>query len=235
VSSGGVRGVWQHHGLLTKHELLLRLKRETGARQITLSSDHIHHLERVSPEFRERHIEAPHTDALVAVDTFFVGVLMGVGKVHLQTAIDCHSRYGWARLHTSKLPVTAAHLLNNDVLPKFEAHDAKVDAAISANGPEFCGRTDRQPYELFLHLTEVENRTTRVERPKLDGIVERFLRILLDEHLRDEERKTWFETVEEVQASLDAHLLDRNNIRPHGGRGVKGRTPIITFGDGLPR
>jgi hypothetical protein len=31
----------------------------------------------VSPEFRERHIEAPHTGALVAVDTFFVGVLKG--------------------------------------------------------------------------------------------------------------------------------------------------------------
>jgi hypothetical protein len=38
-------------------------------------------LERFSPEFRERHIEAPHTGALVAVDTFFVGVLKGVGKV----------------------------------------------------------------------------------------------------------------------------------------------------------
>jgi len=28
-------------------------------------------LERLSPEFRERHIEAPYTGALVAVDTFF--------------------------------------------------------------------------------------------------------------------------------------------------------------------
>jgi hypothetical protein len=185
-----VRGVWQHHDLLTKHEILLRLERETGARQITLSSDHIHHLERFSPEFRERHIEAPHTDALVAVDTFFMGVLMGVCKVHLQTAIEGHSRYGWARLHTSKLPVTSAHLLNNDVLPKFEAHDAKVDAVISANGREFCGRIDRHPHEPFLHLEEVENQTTRVERPKWHGIVERILRTFLDEHLRDEERKT---------------------------------------------
>jgi transposase InsO family protein len=55
-------------------------------------------LERFSPEFRERHIDAPHTGSLVAVDTFFVGTLKGVGKVYLQTAIDCHSRYAWARL-----------------------------------------------------------------------------------------------------------------------------------------
>jgi transposase InsO family protein len=41
------------------------------------------------------------------MDTFFVGALKGVGKVHLQTAIDCHSRYAWTRLYPSKLPLTA--------------------------------------------------------------------------------------------------------------------------------
>jgi transposase InsO family protein len=62
-------------------------------RKIRLSDKQVRLLERFSPEFRERHIEAPHTGALVAVDTFFVGVLKGVGKVYLQSAIDCHSRY----------------------------------------------------------------------------------------------------------------------------------------------
>ena len=230
-----VRGVWQRHGLLTKHERLLRLERESGARQIALSTDQIRLLERFSPEFRERHIEAPHTGALVAVDTFFVGVLKGVGKIHLQTAIDCHSRYGWARLHTSKLPVTAVHLLNNDVLPTFEAHDAKIDAVLSDNGREFCGRPDRHPYELFLQLEDIEHRTTRVKRPQSNGIVERFHRTLLDEHFRVEGRKTWFETVEEMQAVLDAYLLAYNTKRPHPGRGMKGRTPITAFGEGPPR
>ena len=46
------------------------------------------------PDHRERHTEAPHTGSLVAVDTFFVGTLKGVGKVYLQTAVDCHSRHG---------------------------------------------------------------------------------------------------------------------------------------------
>ena len=35
----------------------------------------------------------------------------------MQAAIDCHSRYAWARLYTNKLPVTAVQLLNNHVLP----------------------------------------------------------------------------------------------------------------------
>ena len=64
--------------------------------------------------------------------------------------IDCHSRFAWARLYTGKLPVTAVHLMNNDVLPTFEAHDAKIETVLSDNGREFCGRPDQHPYELFL-------------------------------------------------------------------------------------
>ena len=174
-------------------------------------------LERFSPEFRERHIEAPHTGSLVAVDTFFVGTLKGVGKLYLQTAIDCHSRYAWARLYPSKLPVTAVHLMNGDVIPTFEAHQARVETVLSDNGREFCGRPDQHPYELFLQLEEIEHRTTRVKRPQSNGIVERFHRTLLDEHFRVEGRRTWFETIEEMQAVLDDFLTGYNQRRPHQG------------------
>ena len=101
----------------------------------------------------------------VAVDTFFVGTLKGVGKIFLQTVIDCHSRYAWARLYPSKLPVTAVHLMNNDVLPTFEAHGVKIETLLSDNGREFCGRPDQHPYELFLQLEDIAHRTTRVRRP----------------------------------------------------------------------
>jgi len=233
VSAGGVRGVWQRHGLLTKHERLLRLEKATAERKIELKEDQIRLLERFSPEFRERHIEAPHTGSLVAVDTFFVGTLKGVGKVYLQTAIDCHSRYAWARLYASKLPVTAVHLMNNDIIPTFEVHKAKIDTVLSDNGREFCGRPDRHPYELFLQLEEIAHRTTRVKRPQSNGIVERLHRTLLDEHFRVEGRRTWFETIEEMQAVLDDYLIGYNTRRPHQGRGMNGRTPSQAFIEGL--
>lgn len=92
LSSGGVRGVWMRSSRLTKHELRLRLEKTTAERKIELTEEQIRLLERFSPEFRERHIEAAHTCALVAVEMFFVGVLKGVGKFYLQTNIDCHSR-----------------------------------------------------------------------------------------------------------------------------------------------
>jgi transposase InsO family protein len=249
VSSGGVRGVWQRHGLLTRHERLLGLEKATAERTIELSREQVEALERFSPEFRARHIEAPHTGALVAVDTFFVGTLKGVGKVWMQTAIDCHSRHAWARRstgkrftgsfsdpsHPSKLPVTAVHILNGDVIPSFEAHGAKIEVVLSDNGREFCGRPDRHPYELFLQLEEIAHRTTRVKRPQSNGIVERFHRTALDEHFRVEGRRTWFETIDEMQKALDQWLVSYNTSRPHQGRNMNGRTPLQAFRDGLPK
>ena len=235
VSSGGVRGVWQRHGLLTKHDRLLRLEKATSKRKLELTEEQIRLLERFSPEFRERHIEAPHTGSLVAVDTFFVGTLKGVGKVYLQTAIDCHSRYGWARLYPNKMPLTAVHVMNHDVLPTFEAARARIDVVLSDNGREFCGRPDRHPYELFLQLEDIEHRTTKVNRPQSNGIVERFHRTLLDEHFRVEGRRTWFETIDEMQAALDKYLVAYNHKRPHQGRRMNGRTPWQAFQEGLPR
>jgi hypothetical protein len=97
VSAGGIRGVCLRHDLLTKHQRLLRLEKATAERKLALTEEQIRLLERFSPEFRERHIDAPHTGALVAVDTFFVGTLKGVGKVYLQTVIDCHWRFALPR------------------------------------------------------------------------------------------------------------------------------------------
>ncbi|MBM3506108.1 MAG: IS481 family transposase [Alphaproteobacteria bacterium] len=234
VSSSGVRGVWSRQGLLGKHERLLRLERATAERAVTLSDEQIAALERFSPEFRERHIEAGFTGDLVAVDTFFVGHFKGVGKVYLQSAIDCRSRYAWGRLYTNKMPVTAVHLLNTDVLPAFEAQGVAVKTVLSDNGREFCGRPDRHPYELFLQLEGIEHRKTKVRRPQSNGIVERLHRTLLDEHFRVEGRRTWFETVEQMQTALDFYLKTYNETRPHQGRGMDGRTPARAFKDHIP-
>ncbi|WP_425405322.1 IS481 family transposase [Hwanghaeella sp.] len=235
VSSGGVRGVWARHNLLTRHERLLRLEKHVSGRKIDLTPEQVRLLERFSPEFRERHIETRHTGDLVAVDTFFVGTLKGIGKVYLQTVIDCFSRYAWGRLYTSKLPVTAVHVMNNDVIPTFEAHGAKITTVLSDNGREYCGRPDRHPFELFLQLEEIEHRTTKVRRPQSNGYVERLHRTLLDEHFRVMGRTKFYESVDEMQEDLDAFLETYNTKRPHQGRNMKGRTPITVFIDGLTK
>jgi transposase InsO family protein len=235
VSAMGVRGVWSRHNLLLKHERLLRLEQQTRERRIKLSDDQIRHLERFSPEFRDRHIVTNYTGELVAVDTFMVGTLKGVGRVYLQSSIDCYSRYAWGRLYTTKMPVTAVHMLNTDVLPFFEKHEAAIITVLSDNGREFCGRPDRHPYELFLQLEGIEHRTTKVRRPQSNGFVERLHRTLLDEHFRIMGRKKFYESVDEMQKDLESYLVLYNTKRPHQGINMNGKTPQHMFIEGLKK
>lgn len=114
-------------------------------------------------------------------------------------------------------------------------HGARITTVLSDNGREFCGRSDRHPYELFLQLEDIAHRTTKVRRPQSNGFVERLHRTLLDEHFRVMGRKKFYEAVAEMQTDLDAFLVHYNTKRPHQGRGMKGRTPIKAFTDGLPK
>ena len=233
VSSGGVRGVWDRHKILTRHQRLLRLEKHQSEQKIELTDEQIQLLERFSPEFRERHIETKYTGHLVAIDTFMVGTLKGVGRVYLQTVVDCHSRYAWGRLYNSKMPVTAVQVINNDVLPFFESHGVKIETILSDNGREYCGRPDRHPFELFLQLEEIEHRTTRVRRPQSNGFVERLHRTLLDEHFRIMGRKKFYESISEMQKDLDEYLLLYNTKRTHQGRNMNGMTPVKAFVKGI--
>ena len=114
---------------------------------------------------------------LLAVDTFFAGTLKGVGKVYIQTVLDCFSRFVWARLYTSKMPVTAVQVLNNHALPFFEKHRVKVRTIPDRQRPGVLRPApDKHPYELFLQIEEIEHRTTKVGRPQSNGFIERFHR-----------------------------------------------------------
>ena len=141
----------------------------------------------------------------------------------------------WGHLYTSKLPVTAVHILNNRVLPFFDEHGIQIRTVLSDNGREFCGRPDKHPYEIFLQLEDIEHRTTKVRRPQSNGFIERFHRTLLDEHLRVKGRTTWYEALDEMQAALEEYLELYNTKRPHRGRKMNGRTPFAFFQAGIPR
>ena len=46
-------------------------------------------------------------------------------------------------------------------------------------------------------------------------------------------RTAWYESVEEMQADLDAYLDTCNRSPPHRGRGMEGRTPYQVFKKGI--
>ena len=165
-------------------------------------------------------------------DTFYVGFLKGVGRIYQQTVVDTFSAVAFAKLYPTKVPVTAADTLNDQVLPFFEMEDVPVMRMLTDRGTEFCGRPESHPYELFLELNEIEHTKTKARHPQTNGICERFHKTILNEFYQVAFRKKIYGSLEELQTDLDDWLLHYNQERTHQGKRCQGRTPLRTFLDG---
>jgi transposase InsO family protein len=141
--------------------------------------------------------------------------------------VDTYGSHAFGVLHVSKQPEAAVAVLHNDVLPFHRNLDLPVPAVLTDNGREFCG-SERHPYELDLDLNGIEQRRARVKSPKTNGFVARFTGTVLDEFFRVKMRETVYETVDALQADLDAWLVHHNTERPHLGYRNQGRRPIET-------
>jgi len=233
VSSSGVRGVWLRHDLETRTKRLLRLERSASDTTFVLTDEQVRLLERHSVDFRCRHVEANRPGELLNQDTFFWGVLKGVGKIYVQVVVDVFCSIAFAKVYISKMPITACDLLYDRVLPFYAALGVQVGAVLTDNGREFCGRHDTHPYELLLAMEEIEHRTTRVRSPRTNGFVERMNRTLLDECFRVKGRTEWYLSPAEIQRDLDAYLEEYNLRRTHQGYRVQGRTPAQALREAL--
>ena len=63
-----------------------------------------------------------------AQDTFYVGNMKGVGRIYQQTFIDTYAKVAFAKLYDRKTPITAADLLNDRVVPFYDAHEVSSAA-----------------------------------------------------------------------------------------------------------
>jgi transposase InsO family protein len=227
VSSITIQKILNDSGLGTRVDRWLALEKANAERTIEITAEQAAFLEKLNPCFRERHVESSAPGELLSADTFFVGSLKGVGKVYLHAVVDTYGSYAFGFLHVSKQPEAAVAVLHNEVLPFYRALELPVGAVLTDNGREFCG-TDRHPYELYLDLNGIEHRRTKVRSPKTNGFVERFNGTVLDEFFRVKMRETFYESVEAMQADLDAWLVHYNTERPHLGYRNMGKRPIDT-------
>jgi transposase InsO family protein len=233
VSPCGVRGVWVRHGLETRHKRLLALEKRAQENTFVLSERQIELLEQHSADFRCRHVEASRPGELLNQDTFYWGTLKGVGKVYVQVVVDVFCSLAFAKVYTSKMPITACDLLYDRVLPFYAELGVEISAVLTDNGREFCGKPESHPFELLLAMDGIEHRTTRVRSPRTNGFVERMNRTLLDECFRIQGRKTWYIEPAEIQRDLDAFLRFYNLERSHQGYRLKGRTPAQALREAL--
>jgi transposase InsO family protein len=233
VSPSGVRSVWLRHNLANFKQRLLALEKHVAQTGVVLSEAQVVALEKKrDDDIACGEIETAHPGYLGSQDTFYVGTMKGVGRIYQQTWIDTYSKVAFAKLYTTKTPITAADMLNDRVLPFFAEHDIPVLRILTDRGTEYCGKLEQHDYELYLAMMEIEHTKTKAASPQTNGICERFHKTILQEFYQVTFRKKIYRNIEELQADLDLWMAHYNHERTHQGKMCCGRTPMETFIDG---
>ncbi|OQS37528.1 IS481 family transposase [Chromobacterium haemolyticum] len=233
VSPSGVRSVWLRHDLASFKQRLRALEHLVAEQAIVLTDSQIAALERKQEDdVAHGEIETSHPGYLGSQDTFYVGTIKGVGRIYQQTFVDTYSKVAFAKLYTTKTPITAADLLNDRVLPFFAEHGMGVLRMLTDRGTEYCGKPETHDYQLYLAVNDIEHTKTRARHPQTNGICERFHKTILQEFYQVAFRKKLYLELDELQADLDTWLVYYNQERTHQGKMCCGRTPVQTFIDG---
>ena len=219
LSASGVRYVWLRHNLENFKKRLKALEEKVATEGIILTEEQVVALEKKKHDDAvSGEIETAHPGYLGSQDTFYVGSLKGVGRIYQQTFIDTYSRIAHCKLYTSKTPITSADLLNDKVLPFFEAQKVPVLRILTDRGTEFCGRVESHDYQLYLAINNIDHTKTKVKSPQTNGICERFHKTVLQEFYQITFRKKLYHDLDSLQADLDNWLHYYNNERTHQGK-----------------
>ncbi|EGQ9837253.1 IS481-like element ISVvu4 family transposase, partial [Vibrio cholerae] len=108
ISPSGVRSIWLRNDLENFKKRLIALEKQVVENGIILTDEQVAALERKKHDDEAcGEIETAHPGYLGSQDTFYVGNLKGVGRIYQQTFVDTYSKVAFAKLYTTKTPITA--------------------------------------------------------------------------------------------------------------------------------
>lgn len=233
ISGSGVRSIWLRHDLACFKDRLKALEQKVAEEGIILTDEQVAAFERRKLEDEvSGEIETAHPGYLGSQDTYYVGTVKGIGRIYQQTFVDTYSKVAFAKLYTTKTPITAADMLNDRVLPFFVQHELPMLRILTDRGTEYCGRAERHDYQLYLALNDIDHAKTKVKSPQTNGICERFHKTVKDEFYQIAFRKRIYTDLETLQADLDDWMRYYNTDRTHQGKMCCGRTPMATLEEG---
>lgn len=207
--------------ILVDHQLGRRAQRVARAAAIAALSNGLITDAVVEPEpFGFCHFAARPGD-LVAVDSFYIGNLKGVGKVYQLTAVDTATR--WAMIQIVLGPVTAEHTRRfiGQVQRRWRRLGWPIGAVLSDNGPEYAARRFRDHLD---HLGITHHRIPP-RSPNHNAVCERFHGTVLQECWRPAFHRRRFTSIRQLQAEADAWLIGYHHRRRNHGDFMRGRTP----------
>ena len=182
VSPSGVRSVWLRHQLASFKDRLKALETRVASEGIILTEAQVAALEKKKHDDEAcGEIETAHPGYLGSQDTFYVGTLKGVGRIYQQTFVDTYSKVAFAKLYTTKTPITSADILNDKVLPFFEYQQLPMLRILTDRGTEYCGKVEQHDYQLYLAINNIDHTKTKANSPQTNGICERFHKTILQE------------------------------------------------------
>jgi transposase InsO family protein len=158
---------------------------------------------------------------LLALDSFFIGKLKGVGVVWQLTAVDTATRWATCEVFIGPSTGKAAAGFVDRAIRKLRRLGVQVTGVLTDNGPEFRGLAfTRHVAELGL-----AHHRTPPRSPNHNAVCERFQGTALQECWRPAFHRRRFDRLTQLRAELDTWLVTYNTRRPNRSDFMRGRTP----------
>jgi transposase InsO family protein len=210
--------------LLVRHRLGRRAQRVAALAQITAIDSGL--LTQVAKEgpFGFCHFAARPGD-LVALDTFYVGKLKGVGTVWQLTAIDTTTRWAVCQLFVGDKSAQGAADFVDHVIARLAEIGVELTGILSDNGPEFTGKA------FTGHIADLGVAHHRIppRSPNHNAVCERFQGTALQEFHRPAFHRQRFERLADLDDQFQGWLHRYNTTRRNHGDFMRGRTPLAVL------
>jgi transposase InsO family protein len=216
ISKSAVQRILVDHGLGRRHQRVARAAAVAALSGLITEPVTEHH---ESP-FGFCHWAARPGD-LVALDSFYIGNLKGVGKVYQLTAIDTCAR--WAITKIIIGPVTAADTIRfvDHITKTMRRLGIPVRQVLTDNGPEYIAGDFQD------HLAQIGIAHVRIppRSPNHNAVCERFQGTMLQECWRPAFHRRHFGSIRQLQSEANAWLVRYNTRRRNHGDYMAGRIP----------